>query len=80
MVKTDNRTATEKAVAQLKAYGRYIVDHADNIIGDIDEPNYVTESGIHVSFTLLEHDCAPVLEVRKEHIVLDAIASREGLR
>lgn len=70
-------SATEKAVKQLKAYGKYIYDHAENIVGNIDKPNYVTEGGIDISFTLLEHDSIPTLYVSKEHIVMDAL---EGLR
>jgi len=66
-------SATEKAVAQLRAYGHYIADHAENIVGNIDKPNYVTEGGIRVSFTLMEHDRVPVIDVNKEYIVLDAV-------
>ena len=65
-------TITEKAVAQLKAYARYIDENAENIIGNIDAPNYVTEEGINVSFTLLSHESIPALTVTKEHIVIDA--------
>lgn len=66
-------TATEKAVAQLRAYARYMDEHAENIIANIDSPDYVTDGGIRVSFTLMEHDLVPTLTVTKEHIVLDAI-------
>lgn len=66
-------SATEKAVKQLKAYGKYIYNHAENIVGDIDAPNYVTEDGIRISFTLLEHDRIPTLDVSKEHIMIDAL-------
>lgn len=66
------QSITEKAVAQLKAYARYIDEHAENIIGNIDQPNYVTEEGINVSFTLLSHESIPTLTVTKEHIVIDA--------
>ena len=66
-------TITEKAVAQLKAYARYIDEHAESIIGNIDAPNYVTEAGINVSFTLLSHESIPTLTVTKEHIVSDAL-------
>ena len=66
-------TITEKAVAQLKAYARYIDEHAENIIGNIDAPNYVTEAGINVSFTLLSHESIPTITVTKEHIVSDAL-------
>lgn len=68
-------TPTQMAVAQLKAYGSYIHDNAEAIIGSIDKPAYATEGGISLSFTLLEHDSVPTLMVNKEHIVLDAITS-----
>lgn len=66
-------SATEKAVAQLKAYGKYICDHAENIVGDIDKPNYVIEGGISISFTLLEHNRGPTLNVSKEYAVMDVL-------
>lgn len=66
-------SVTEKAVAQLRAYARYIDEHAENIIGDIDRPNYVTESGIRLSFTLLEHDAVPTIDVTKEYIATNVI-------
>lgn len=70
---TTRTAATEKAVALLKAYGRYIVDHAENIIGNVDPPNYVTEDCLRVSFTLADHDSVPTVEVTKEYIVIDAL-------
>jgi len=70
---TDSNAITDKAVKQLRAYGQYIIDHAENIIGNIDKPNYVTDGGIRVSFTLLEYGRVPTLDVIKEHIVLDAM-------
>ena len=66
-------STTEKAVAQLKAYGKYIYDHAENIVGNIDTPTWVTDSGIRIAFTLLEHESVPILEVSHEYIVLDAL-------
>lgn len=70
---TDSKTATEKAVAQLKAYAKHMYDNAEGIIGDIDKPNYVAEGGIRVSFTLLEDDVAPTLCVDMNYLVLDAL-------
>lgn len=69
----DNRTTTEKAVKQLKAYGQYIVDNAENIVSDIDKPTWVTDGGIRIAFTLFEHENVPILEVSHEYIVLDAV-------
>ena len=74
----DSKTNTEKAVAQLKAYAKYIEEHAENIVGNIDKPNWITEDGIRVSFRLMEHDCAPTLTVVKEHVVLDAMVIQGG--
>ena len=65
-------SATEKAVKQLKACSKYIYDHAENIVGNIDKPNYVTEGGIRISFTL-EYNQIPTLDVSKEYIVTDAL-------
>ena len=70
---TDSNAITEKAVKQLRAYAKYIDEHAENIIGNIDKPNFVTEGGIKMMFTLMEHDSVPTLTVEKEHIVLDAL-------
>ena len=66
-------SATEKAVRQLKAYGQYIVDNAETIVSDIDQPTWVTEGGIRIAFTLLERESVPILEVNHEYIVLDAL-------
>lgn len=66
-------SVTDNAVMQLKAYGKYIYEHAENIVGNIDKPNYVIEGGIRISFTLLSHDHIPILEVSKECIVTDAL-------
>ena len=66
-------SATEKAVKQLKAYGQYIVDNAETIVSDIDQPTWVLEGGIHIDFTLLEYENAPILKVSHEYIVLDAL-------
>ena len=74
----ERMTATEKAVKQLKTYARYIYEHAENIVGNIDKPNYVTEGGIRISFTLMEHDSIPVLNVSKEYIVLEAIYDEQS--
>ena len=70
---TDSNTITEKAVTQLKAYAKYIEEHAENIVGNIDKPNWVTEDGIRLSFRLVGHGYVPTLTVTKEHVVLDAV-------
>lgn len=66
-------SATEKVVSLLKAYGKYIYDHAENIVGNIDKPNYVIEDGIRISFTLSGHDRVPTLYVSKDYVVPDAL-------
>lgn len=72
-VTKEQSSITEKAVKQLRAYAKYMYDNAEAIIGNIDKPNYVTEDGIDLSFTLLEHDSVPVIRFTKECIVLDAL-------
>lgn len=67
------RTVTQRAVKQLRECARYIDLHAEQIIGNIDQPNYITGDGIRLSFTLLENDAIPTLKVEKMHIVLGAI-------
>ena len=69
----DDNAITDKAVKQLKAYAKYIDEHAENIIGNIDKSNWVTDGGIRMMFTLMEHDSVPTLTVEKEYIVLDAV-------
>lgn len=69
----ENRTMTEKAVKQLRVYGQYIVDNAETIVSNIDKPTWVTEGGLRISFTLLEHESAPILEVSHEYIVIDVL-------
>ncbi len=67
------KTITERAVAQLKAYAKYIDEHAENIIGNIDKPNYVTNEGIRISFTLLAYESAPILEVSKDYLAMEVL-------
>lgn len=69
---------TEKAVAQLKAYGQYIIDNAETIVSNIDKPTWVVEGGIRIAFTLSDHESVPVLEVSHEYLVLDAMEIRDG--
>lgn len=73
-MKTRTRAnTTDKAVKQLRAYARYIYEHAEAIIGDIDAPMLVIDDGIRLSFTLFEYESVPILEVSKQLIVLDAL-------
>lgn len=70
-------TPTEKAVAQLRAYAKYMDENAEDIIGSIDKPTYVTTDGLRFSFTLLEHETAPTLTFEKDYIVLDVLEADE---
>lgn len=70
---TERKTCTEIAVAQLRAYGEYIADNAETIVSIIDNPTWITESGIRIAFTLLAHESVPILEVTHDYIVLDAL-------
>jgi len=64
--------ATGRAVAQLRAYGEFLADYAEAIVGDIDAA-HVVEGGIYVSFTLCQHDTAPTLSVTTDYLVQNAV-------
>ncbi len=65
--------ATERAVKQLRAYAKYMDENAEDIIGNIDKPMYVMQSGLRFSFTLEDYETAPTLILEKEYLVLDAM-------
>ena len=65
--------ATERAVKQLRAYAKYIDENAEDIIGNVDEPVYVMQSGLRFSFTLEDYETVPTLMLEKEYIVTDAL-------
>lgn len=67
-------TATDKAVAKLRSYAKFMNDNAEQIIGSIDNPTWVTEGGIRFSFTLADREHVPIISVTKDYIVTDAIA------
>ncbi len=69
-IKLKKRTITGKAVYLLREYARYIDEHAEALIGDIDQPNYITADGIKVSFTL-RNDEVPSVNVNKSFLVLN---------
>lgn len=70
-IKLKRRTPTERAVHVLREYARYIDEHADALIGDIDPPNYVAEGGIHVEFDLRD-DELPNVTVSKNYLVFNS--------
>ena len=67
---TDTRTTSEQAAAQLREVADYLSNNAEAIVGDIDSI-YVLEGGLRISFTLLENQSIPTLEVSKECIVYE---------
>lgn len=69
-IKLTKRTTTGKAVHLLREYARYLDEHADALIGDIEPPNYITDGGIKVSFTLCLREF-PHVSIEKEYLVLN---------
>lgn len=69
-IELKKRTPTGRAVYRLREYARYIDEHAEALVGDVDPPNYVTECGIHVEFDLRD-DEAPNITVSKNYLVLN---------
>lgn len=69
-IELKKRTATGRAAHLLREYARYIDEHAEAIVGDIDAPNYVTEDGISVRFILSENEF-PTMSVEKRFLVLN---------
>lgn len=70
-IKLKRRTPTGRAVHVLREYARYIDEHAEALVGDIDPPNYVAAGGIHVEFDIRE-DELPNVTVSKNYLVLNS--------
>lgn len=69
-IKLTKRTPTSKAVYRLREYARYLDEHAEALIGDIDPLNYIIEDGIKVSFTI-SYGKVPHVNIEKEYLVLN---------
>ena len=67
------KSATDRAVRILRAYAAYLDEHAENIIGDIDKPNYVANGGIKVSFVIVANNEPPIVTVTKEYVPLNVV-------
>ena len=73
MVQTkQQRTTTERAVKQLRDIARYLDEHAEAIVGDMDNV-YILEGGLRVSFPLLDDASVPTLTVTHEHLVYRSV-------
>lgn len=59
----------EQIVKQMQAYGRFLQDHAEDIVGKLDE-TYLYESGITVSFDISDND-APQVRVEARYLPTD---------
>lgn len=62
----------QKIVSQMQAYGVFLQDHAEDIVGKLSE-TYVAADGITVSFKVLEHDSVPTLRFSLDCIAMEAI-------
>jgi len=69
MVQTkQQQTTTERAVQQLRNIAHYLDEHAESIVGDMDNV-YILEGGLRVSFPILDDSSIPTLTVTREHLV-----------
>ena len=64
---------TDRAVAELRSYAKFMNDNAEQIIGSVDRPTWVADGGIRFSFTLADNHTVPTINVTKEYLVIDAI-------
>ena len=63
---------SELAVAVLKAYGQFIIDHAETMVGDIGPEEWVAEDGLRVSFTVSTDPYKiPVVSVVHERLAIE---------
>ena len=72
------KRSTAWAIRILRAYAAYLDEHAENIIGDIDKPNYVANGGIKVSFVIVPDNEPPIVTVTKEYLPLNVVEEVYG--
>lgn len=56
----------DKIVAQLKAYGQFLTDHAESIVGDMED-TYLYEGGLNVSFNVSDAE-TPMVHVSWDYM------------
>lgn len=66
---SNNKPTTARAVEQLRTIAHYLDEHAESIVGDMDDV-YILEGGLRVSFPLLDDASVPTLTVTHEHLVM----------
>lgn len=57
-------------VSQMQAYGKFLQEHAEDIVGKLDE-TYLYESGITVSFDISDTE-APQVRVEARYLPMEA--------
>lgn len=63
---------SELAVMVMKAYGKFIIDHAETMVGDIGPEEWVAEDGLRVSFTVsIDPYKTPVVSVVHERLAIE---------
>jgi len=66
---SNDKPTTDRAVAQLREIAHYLDEHAESIVGDMDNV-YILEGGLRVSFPILDDASIPTLTVTREHLVM----------
>lgn len=62
----------KQIVEQMQAYGRFLQDHAEDIVGKISE-TYITQGGINVSFKVLENEKIPTINVSIDYLPMEVL-------
>lgn len=61
----------QQIVEQMQAYGLFLQEHAEDIVGKLDE-TYLYESGITVSFDISNSE-APQVRVEARYLPMEAL-------
>ena len=63
---------TELAVMVMKAYGKFIIDHAEAMVGDVGPDEWVAEDGLRVSFTVsIDPYKTPLVRVTHDRLAIE---------
>lgn len=67
------------AVKAMRAYGRFIIDHAEAMVGEIGSGEWIAEDGLTVSFTVkCNPDAVPTVNVTHKRLALEVIDALEA--
>lgn len=59
-------------VSQMQAYGKFLQDHAEDIVGKLDE-TYLCENGVSVSFDVGSRNYAAEVKVAMRYLPMEVV-------